>query len=487
MENRDEERRKRLWYIVTGFILVVLIGWLWVRYAANQRLLSQLDSRDMAVRVAAARALLGNGSLADSLPAQPVKRRADAAAALARIATPDAMAQLVVLMKDPENQPQREASRAFSRIGVKAMKPYLWDLLKEADARVKKATTDAFVGIGDPAVPALAKALDDKDRRDTASKAMARIKGPAIPPLLKAAQSKDKGLRGVAIVALGEAKAKEAVPIILPALDVPELQQAAIRALGLIADARATLKVVPFLTDAKLRIDAATALGGIGDNRATSALVAQLGERETQFRTRLVWALQRIGEPTVPQLAAALHSPDVWVRRAAAQALTTARVPLAIPALEAALNDPDIEVRAAAAEGLGWPDNTAGITPLLTAVNDREWQVVDAALASLAQVGRPAIPALEGLFTHGDILKAFYASRALQGIGQPAVPTLIADLSSANEEIRSWAAITLGGIGDKEAVEPLQKMLASPSSSPGERYVAREALRHIGVEVPSES
>jgi len=486
MENRDEERRKRLWYIITGVVLVLLIGWLWVRYAANQRLLGQLDSSDMEVRVAAAGKLLESGSLADSLPAQPVDRRANTAAALGRIASPEAMEQLTVLMKDPEDKPQGAAADAFSEIGVKAIQePYLLSLLQEGDARVKKATIRAFVGIGIDAVPGLAEALENKDRRDTASKALAGIKGPAIPPLLRAAESEDEALRKVAIAALGEAKAKAGVPIILPALEVAALQQSAVRALGLIAEPSATLEIIPFLDDPALRIDAATALGEISDARATSALIAQLGERETQFRTRLVWALQRIGAQAVPQLSAALQSPDVWVRIGAAQALITAEVPQAIPALAAALGDPDVEVRAAAAEGLGWPDNAAGVAPLLGAVEDRDWHVVDAALAALAEIGGPAIPALVKLFSHGDILKAYHASRALNQVGAPAVPILIGELSSDSQDHRKWAAITLGRIGDKDAVAPLKKMLESPS--PGERYVAREALRRMGVEVQAES
>jgi HEAT repeat protein len=151
----------------------------------------------------------------------------------------------------------------------------------------------------------------------------------------------------------------------------------------------------------------------------------------------------------------------------------------------AALRDPDTQVRSFAAEGLGWPDNESGVAPLVGAVDDRDWQVVDAALAALAEIGRPAIPALVSLFTHGDILKAYHASRALAKMGSPAVGTLIAELSSPSEDSRKWAAITLGQIGDKEAVAPLKKMLSSPSE--GEQYVATEALRHMGVEVRSES
>ena len=104
MDTRDEERRKRIWYIAVGAVLALLIAWLWIRYAANQRLLGQLDSRDMEVRVAACGKLLESGSLADSLPAQPVKRRESTAAALGKIATDKAMEQLVVLIKDPQDQ-----------------------------------------------------------------------------------------------------------------------------------------------------------------------------------------------------------------------------------------------------------------------------------------------------------------------------------------------------------------------------------------------
>jgi HEAT repeat protein len=482
--------------------LIVVIAILWYRYAATQKLIRALDSKDLTVRAQAARKLLDRRVLEDALPAQPVARRAHTAVALGFVGTGPAMAQLVVLIKDPEDWPQRRASQALGSLGRKAM-PYIVKVFKDGDARAKKAAVQAARLIGVAAVPALRKALTSADHREQASIALAQVAKRytsaarrakaeaekeaalkahtrAIAPLLRAAQDKDAGLRKLAIAALGDAREKTAVPLAVAELAVPGNARTAIISLGLIADGRATMPLLPFLKDPKLRIDTAASLGEIGDVRAVGALLTELSDPEQQFRTRAIWALQRIGQPAVPQLLQALRSPDVYVARAAAQAFEAIPSAQSVPALVAAIGSSDGKVRASAAQALGWQGNEAAIPALIAALGHSDWRVVDGAIDSLAAIGRPAIDDLMKVMQSSPTTIAYNASRALArmvvvGAVSP-VDTLIQALGSPSSQLRKWAAVTLGNIGDARATDPLQRLYRSSAAGSDERWVAREAL-----------
>jgi HEAT repeat protein len=481
-----EQKRSRTRYIVAAVIVVALIVVLWVRYAGTQKLIRDLDSKNPRVQEHAARILLERRVLEDSLPAQPEERRAHAAAALALVARQEtseqlvkaAMTQLVALIKDPEDLPQRAASRAMGRLGAKSI-TYLLPVLQEGDDRAKEAAVMAFAVIGEPAVPDLTKALGNKDRRQQAAIALGKIRGTAIAPLLKAAWCRDKDLRGIAIKVLGEVKERRALEAAIDALRLKELRRTAIIALGLIGDARAAANVIPYLKDRDLRIDAATALGAMEDVRAVAPLLAELRDPETQFHNRAVWALQRIGRPAVPMLTAALKSDSVYVRRAAAEGLRFTSAPESVPALVAALHDPDVKVRAAAASALGWEDNAAAVPPLLAAFDDPDWRVADAAVRALAAVGQPAVEPLISMFGNPQPVKERFASDALAQMSRAPVARLLQATRSESAAVREWAAVTLGKIGDTSAVARLREMAATAQGD--ERWAAQQALRRLGV------
>jgi HEAT repeat protein len=488
-----EQKRSRKWYIVAGVVLVALVAVLWIRYAGTQKRIRELDSRNPRIQANAARILLERQVLEDSLPAQPEERRAHAAAALALVVKGTssekvreaAMKQLVALIKDPEDLPQRAASRAMGSLGLISVH-YLaedWDtqkpVIQDGDDRAKAAAVDALGKIGEPAVPALTKALGNKDRREQAAIALGKIRGAGLEPLLKHAWSKDEGLRKICIKVLGEVKERRAIPAAIDALKLKGLRQTAIIALGLIADPHATAYIIPYLKDLNLRTDTATALGEIGDVRAVAPLLAELRDPERQFHNRAVWALQRIGRPGAPLLTQALRSGSAYVRRAAAESFRWIALPETIPALVGALHDPDVKVRVAAASALGWADNAAGVEPLLAALGDPAWQVADAAVNALADVGSPAVEPLIGLFNSADPVKQMLASNALTAMSKPPVQRLLQATYSSSDPMREWAALTLGKIGDTAAKSRLQQLVET--SQGNVKWAAREALRRLGA------
>jgi HEAT repeat protein len=482
--------------------LVVIVGVLWYRYAATQKLIRALDSDNLEVRASAARKLLDRKVLGDALLAQPVTRRANAAVALGLVGTGPAMEQLAVLIKDPEDAPKKKASDAFARLGRKAM-PYLLKVFKEGDDQAKKAAVRSATLIGVEAVPDLGKALASGDYREQATIALAEVAKryesgtrmakseqekaeasrsyrQAVAPLLRAAQDKDAGLRKLAIAALGDVREKRGVPSAVAELATPDSRRTVIISLGLMADKRATTALLPFLKDPDLRTDTAASLGEIGDAQAAGPLLKEVSDPDQQFRSRAIWALQRIGEGGVPQLLSALHSPDLYVARAAAQALEAIPSRQAVPALVAAIGSPDERVRVSATRALGWSGNQAAVGPLIGALHHSDWKVVDAAIDSLAAIGQPALDALMKVMESGPTTLAYHTSRALArmavvGAFSP-LNALTQALESPKGQLRKWAAITLGNVGDTRVVAQLQRFYRASPPGSDERWVAREAL-----------
>jgi len=509
-EELAQERARRIRYGLTLGAIAILIAILWWRYAATQRLIRALDSGDLKVRAEAARKLLAKGVLEDSLPAQPVNRRARTAPALAIVANKPALEQLLALMKDPEDKPQEAAWKALGRVGVKGL-PYVEKLFKEGDVRSKRAAVKAAGLMGKPAIKELARTVlgtsqEDKDRREQAAIALGQMRkfalgteprpagfkrpsGPQVAeeatlPLLKAAQSDDRDLRRIAITVLGDVKEKRAVPFALKELSDPLNSRAAIIALGLIGDSRATLALMPFLKDESLELDAANALGNIADTRAAGPILERLKDPELQFRQRGVWALQRMGASAVPVLVAALKSSNANQRRCAAEGMIGTHAPDSVPALEQALSDPDDQVRMFAAEALGWKGNTRALNALVAALRDKSWRVADAATDALAEIGQAALPALMAQFKSDSVTAAYRASLAIAAIARPGYGSPASALKQAlraeDAPTRKWAAVTLGDMNDTGADAALRDYWRR-AQSPDEKYVAAEALRKLGA------
>ena len=146
------------------------------------------------------------------------------------------------------------------------------------------------------------------------------------------------------------------------------------------------------------------------------------------------------------------------------------------------LKDKDWFRRKDAAITLGEMGDERAIAPLITALRDSEWNVREAAQDALAQVGPPAVePLIKALREYQirtyvievlgkikdervlDPLMAQLrneefkdvATKALVGVGLPAVERLMSVLNDKDKNVRKHAVMALGDIGISEAVEPL--------------------------------
>ncbi len=479
-------RAKLRWFLLIG-VGVVLVALVWFQQARKTSLFQQAAFSEPKLQVKATQALLAEELLPGALPPQPVAVRSKISRPLAAVGSPEALAVLIGLLSDTEDAPRVAAANALAGMGEAAL-PALSQVLVEGDDNAKKKAIEALGRIGAPAVPYLRRLLENPGAQGNACLALGSLaaearsaaqKDAAYKPLLRAISSQDSGLANAAIPVLGDAKLKAAVEPLRTALRQEALRKNAVIALGAIGDARATLDLIPFIDDPALRMDAVRALGQIGNVRAAAPLSATLGDSNEDYRSSLVLALQRIGALAAVQVAGYLRSPDLQVRRAAAQALAGDAVPAVLPALRQALADPDAEVRIGAASALGWPGNAAAIPLLLSALRDKEGVVVDAALGGLAGIGPAAVPSLLQLFSSPEPVYALYASRALVRMGDAAAPSLLRALESPQTQTRLWAAVTLGDMDEKQAIPALRRL--HRNSQGNVQWAAEQALRKLGI------
>jgi energy-coupling factor transporter ATP-binding protein EcfA2 len=170
------------------------------------------------------------------------------------------------------------------------LEPYLRQVLKDKDWRIRHAAALALGQIGDPqATPALIQALRDEEGlvRQAAALALGQIGPPAVPPLIQALQDEDWGMCYAVAEAL-EQIGPPAVPALIQALQNEKwwVRHTAAWALRQIGDRQAVRALIQALRDEDrgVRTAAAEALGQIGDPQATLALTQALRDEDRGVR-----------------------------------------------------------------------------------------------------------------------------------------------------------------------------------------------------------
>lgn len=200
------------------------------------------------------------------------------------------------------------------------------------------------------------------------------------------------------------------------------------------------------------RAAVALSLLGAADETTVAALAAAWRRNETFARRCVADALGRIGEPAFPVIAEALEGKELRMRRWAAHALLSSRVPPAplVGPLRAAVEAEDRTLRILAVRALGTArEHAAPALPQLVALldeGDEEMRI--ATIDTLGAIGPAAAPAAPRIlmFAGGrsGLLHAA-AIRALGRIGAPeALPVLVRSLEAGG----TGAAEALASMGE---------------------------------------
>ncbi len=216
-------------------------------------------------------------------------------------------------------------------------------------------------------------------------------------------------------------------------------------------------------------------------------LLHALDDPDPQVRREAIVALgeQGFGSPDIERevaerLADRLHDEDSAVRREAAGMLGFFDHEQAVRELNNLLQvEPDGAVRVEAAFRLIGPDSTQTYDILLDALDDGEPNVRSAAVIALwrlAQMGieqEQALRAIRSMRVDQDGPVLGSVALALGHIGnQSDVEWVITILANADKGVRAFAAMALGLLGDKRAVEALIDAMLTESDGDVLRFIA---------------
>jgi HEAT repeat protein len=231
-----------------------------------------------------------------------------------------------------------------------------------------------------------------------------------------------------------------------------------------------------------LNARAVTAEGLQGYVPDVMRMLAALESDDPRMRASAARQLGMARPPGVwNELLAALDDPEPAVSLAAADALGRINDPAAVPGLLIAIEHPSEQVRLGSARALGMMGVEAAVEPLRVMLLQGEGLEVSVAGEALGRIGGPM--ATDALLTAlADPVPTgqwHVAMAALEGMGEPAVPPLVAMLDNQDVHARRNAAQALGWIGSASATEALMVALKKDSDS-AVRARAAWALGEIG-------
>jgi len=511
---------------------------------AVEPLVSALSDTDSDVRIEARDALVEIGAPA----VEPLMRtlrspgaqapRHGAALALGKIKDPRAIAPLIEALKGsaPTAPYETEYARALGQLGAVTVEPLI-DALADRRTYVRYGAADALGLTKDPrAIEPLVAALGDQEYnvRVAAHIALQGMKALAVDslvrglhngnararaesagllaelgesrtvaPLVEALKDQEEEVRKQAAKALGHLKDPLAVRPLIAALEAPGSGNAVADALGQLG-ASAVEPLISALEQGNERVRgfAADALGHIKDPRAVRPLIAALGDSAGRLHG-VVPALDRLGEPALEPLLAALADPNETVRKRAAKTLgycgTSGRCEQsALDRLVASSKHQDWRVRAGVAEALGDTGAQQCRDALVFLLDDPRVEVRRAAAVAVVNLvvpiidraslperalgfgvlrGTRTIPVLIDALRNGSEAARSEASGALGRIGSPATDALVAALRDDDRYLREEAAKILDDTKDPQAVEPLVAALNDPVEDVRDAVV--DALKSI--------
>jgi HEAT repeat protein len=421
------------------------------------------------------------------------------------------LSKWVQQLKSPNKEERQRAAETLGKLASKARSaaPALLAAVQEKEGgEVNEAAANALIQMGPAVVPLLIQAMwgEDHKTRKVAIFLLGKMDGnarPAIASLLEVLKDDDLLIRLFAVRALGDLRARSAIPALLSLLEKndPRFRRHILAALMQINVEAET--IVPILStwlqaqDEDQRLDAANALAELGGEAAPAigALIDTLGDEKHAVGVAAARALGRIGplaKDAVPVLTAALKEKK-WAdaRVDVAEALwRIARHADVAAALKAELKEADPSrlqrVRMAA---LLWridkaPEAIAALSEVLREGTAEERGAAIAALTRIGPEAKAALPAAVALLKEKDFRLRFAVLMFLSRLGEHAKPArrpLTKALEDEKAEVRLAAALALWRIDkDQKRISPLVRALEEPDVEV--RRAAAEWLGEIGPE-----
>jgi HEAT repeat protein len=357
----------------------------------------------------------------------------------------DSVSALIAFLKDPSPVVRAHAVKSLGQIGAKTRSgavqsmivPELTPLISDTDETVRRMVVSALYKIHPSpqvSIPIFVKVMEDPDPavRIRAMRALTASGKEAVPFMIEALKNEKAAYWAALVLNRIGPEAQDAVPALTE----------------LLGDKRP-----------QVRREAVLALAEIGNSAAPAVpLLVKAMDNEID-RPAAVYALGRIGAPTVEgekKISLYLDSPDKFLAELSIWAL-------------ARLHPEDKQLAHDAAEALfeGLKSDDPGVR-----------KASARALAELKLGPEIALPIMGKTFAGADENAIHGALDALAGLGPAAVPQLIESLKY--ESIRPYVVYMLGqnGPAAKPAVDALAKLIGD--NNPDVQHEALIALAKIG-------
>jgi HEAT repeat protein len=438
---------------------------------------------------------LENGSSAEKV---------GAAEEVGRSGRTDAVERLIPLLGNDAILLAAGAARGLGAAGDIKAGASLMAVLKENYPALREAAAEALGDLGDPqAAPALVVVATGADAAASeASVALARLPRATETDAALCQVAAASGNVNAAAIAAKAMAARGGCPLppLLARLGKGSAEtRGALGALAALDGSEA--EVVPRLTplvddkDVQIRIAAIAALGAVGAPAAAPPLLklvkaeaARLGEARGKWVKE---ALPRTyapgfeskglppgidGAAHLDELEQKVHANNVRKAAEAGQTLHSARSDSPREVV------PDVgpdegQVLGAAAAALGRTHAEGAAELLAPLATDADDAVREGALIGLSYLGGPGLAAVQGAWGSLSAEAVPRVAAGLTTLGAAAIPALTAGLTARISD-RSSIALALGKLSAKDAVAPLEALLASPGE---EAAAAATALGELGL------
>jgi HEAT repeat protein len=374
--------------------------------------------------------------------------------------SPDSLAAAVLALLDVTDVGQRALAVEEAATAIDPSE--LVELLAVGDnSRLRNGAIEALSQGRDRAIPALLKALRDRDPEKVmfAAGVLGRSRARDVAPHLVALLvHEDINVAQTAIESLAQLRASSAVDALIGVLDGdPWLRFSAVRALGEIGEARAVMPLASTLPDDFLRLSAIEALGKIGTLEALRELVQVLRDAgDIELFTSCLCAVAKVIEQHPDEQV--LASVEGWT--GVATSATRAHELLERILLDdAALASADgVAVREAAIAVVRVLKIRDLYSAMMMAARDPR---LESALhfAALA-VGREIASAVEVSLRSPDPHVRFLAARCAGGVGVDNPDALVPLLQDAEAPVRRSALAALYRLRGERAAPALRDALA---------------------------
>jgi HEAT repeat protein len=463
---------------------------------AVEALLARLRDRHDALRAASAEAL---GMIGDQRALQLLMQvalrdpaplvRAQAAAAVARIAGEEASDVLIAALGDSDYATRLRALEAFESMRLMDTSP-LEKALHDPNAEVRRRAAQALERLGylDRLVTALGS--EDRKARATAHAGLLQLGRAGLIEGIAGRIRHESMLVRVSIARLcGELRAERAGPALIAALDDPAwpVRATLCEAIGELRPKGGGSALMRLLTDPEesVREAAANALAAYAGSEVEGGhleLVTAYESGSIPIRLSMIAVAACIDDPALSAiLVEAMRDPSEAVRMRAVGALAARPNQAAIPALIGALTDASIDVRLAAVPALGAAGTAEAFEALLGTLAGAQPAMRERIAEALSGVGRHHLLRNIEELARSELLDVrLGVAWTLGKIGDAVgVPVLSEFLHDKDARLRASAAGALGKIPGAQTVAVL--LAASADRDPKTRAAVANALGKCGA------